>query len=152
MDSERRALLMIGARQAQQAFWAEHREQPLIALHPDVRRELAKWLEEQRGEPADGPDAMWGMRVVEDPALPYAPGFEVRPDPPTLPTPPGEEEVSRVLLMQDEPPAGVEMTVTMRGLWRALRGFGTTEINTSEMDAFEALWAQIAAERPDARG
>lgn len=64
----------------------------------------------------------------------------------------GQSQVERVLLMQDEPPAGVEMTVSMRGLWRALRAFGTATPTAVEVDAFEALWSQIAAERPDARG
>lgn len=50
----------------------------------------------------------------------------------------------------DQPPEGVQITVSMRALWRALNGFGFDDPSRDEVDAFEALWAQIAAERPDA--
>jgi hypothetical protein len=61
------------------------------------------------------------------------------------------DEATRILLMQDEPPAGVEMTVSMRALWLALRDWGYDHQSPESHDAFEALWAQIAAERPDGR-
>jgi hypothetical protein len=62
----------------------------------------------------------------------------------------GRSQVERVLLMQDEPPEGVQITVSMRALWRALSGFGFDDPRQSQVDAFEALWSQIADERPDA--
>jgi hypothetical protein len=61
-------------------------------------------------------------------------------------------EVGRRQLMHTEPPEGVQITVSMRALWRALNGFGFDDPRQSQVDAFEALWSQIAAERPDARG
>lgn len=51
-----------------------------------------------------------------------------------------------------EPPAGIEITVSMRALWRVLDGFGFDDPSRDQVDAFEALQAQVAAERPDARG
>jgi hypothetical protein len=59
-------------------------------------------------------------------------------------------EVGRRMLMNIEPPEGVQITVSMRALWRALSGFGFDDPRASEVDAFEALWSQIADERPDA--
>jgi hypothetical protein len=53
-------------------------------------------------------------------------------------------------IMWREPPGGVEMTVSMRCLWRALNGWGFDDPTTDSADAFEALWSQIATERPDA--
>jgi hypothetical protein len=55
-------------------------------------------------------------------------------------------------LILTEPPEGVQITVSMRALWRALRPFGCGWTTREQVDAFEALWSQIAAERPDARG
>lgn len=62
------------------------------------------------------------------------------------------DEATRILLMQDEPPEGVQITVSMRALWRALLGWGFDDPSDLSQDAFEALWSQIATERPDARG